>query len=47
MKVTEIGKFLGQQGKELSNEEKKKYDEKAAEEKKKYTEEMEAWRKRK
>lgn len=47
MKVTEIGKLLGQQWKELSNEEKKKYDEKAAEEKKKYTEEMEAWRKRK
>ena len=47
MKVTEIGKLLGQKWKEESEEVKKKYEEKAADMKKKYTEEMEAWKKRK
>ena len=47
MKVTEVGKILGQQWKELSDDEKKIYEEQAAALKTKYTEEMEAWRQRK
>lgn len=47
MKVTEVGVLLGKKWKELGEDEKKVYEEKAAELKKKYMEEMEAWRQRK
>lgn len=47
MKITEVGKVLGKEWKELSESEKEKYNKEATALKEKYVKEMEAWRARK